>query len=58
MWHVWNRSECIQGLAGGSWKVREHLEVSLMYLKEMGTEDMDWILLAQDTVKWRAAVNM
>jgi hypothetical protein len=34
------------------------MEISLIYLKEIGTEDMDWILLAQDTVRWRAAVNM
>jgi uncharacterized membrane protein len=30
----------------------------LIYLKEIGTEDMDLILLAQETVKWRAALNM
>jgi len=34
------------------------MEVPLMYLKETGTEDMDLILLAQETVKWRAAMNM
>ena len=26
--------------------------------KEIGIEVMYWILLAQDAVKWRAAVNM
>jgi hypothetical protein len=34
------------------------MEISLIYLKEIGTEDIDWILLTQDTVKWRAAVYM
>jgi hypothetical protein len=39
------------GFCWGSLNVRKHLEVSLVDLKEIGTEDMDWILLNQDTVK-------
>ena len=58
MLHVWNRGECIEGLVGGNLHIREYMEVPLMYLKETGTEDMDLILLAQETVKWRAAMNM
>jgi hypothetical protein len=58
MWHVWNRSECIQGFVGGNLVLRELLEFSLIDLKGIATEDMDWIILAQDTVKWRAPVNM
>jgi hypothetical protein len=58
MWHVWNRSECIQGFVGGNLIVRGHLEVSLLDLTEIGTDGMDWIILAQDIVKWRAPVNV
>jgi hypothetical protein len=28
-----------------------------MYLREIGSDDMDWIDLAQDRDKWRALVN-
>jgi hypothetical protein len=28
-----------------------------MYLREMGMEDVDWILWAQDRDRWRALVN-
>ena len=28
-----------------------------MYLKEIVSEDVDWIYLAQDRAKWRALVN-
>jgi hypothetical protein len=28
-----------------------------MDLQEVGKESMDWIVLAQDTDKWRALVN-
>jgi hypothetical protein len=58
MWLVWNRSECIKGFVGGNLIIREHLEFSLIDLKEIGNEDMGWIILAQDTVKWKAPVNM
>jgi len=47
-----------KGFCWGKLNMREHVEISLIYLKEIVTEDMDWILLAQDTVRWRAAVNM
>jgi len=29
-----------------------------MYLKEVGCEGVDWILLAQDRVQWQALLNM
>jgi hypothetical protein len=35
--HVWNRSECIKGFVGGNPNVRKHMEISLIYLKEIGT---------------------
>jgi hypothetical protein len=29
-----------------------------MHLKEIGFEDVDWILLAEDGTQWRALVNV
>jgi hypothetical protein len=37
---------------------RRWVDNIIMYLREIGWDDMDWIDLAQDRDQWRALVNL
>ena len=61
MQYVWGEKGNAYGsFIKGKWKERDHLEevgwgwedTVKMDLKEVGWEDVDWIILAQDRDKW------
>jgi hypothetical protein len=65
MWHAWERGEMCIGFWWENPKERDHLRDqgvdgsmgSKWTFKRLAGGCVEWICLAQDTVRWRAFVN-
>jgi hypothetical protein len=61
MWHAWRRDEVFTGFWLGvpKGRLRRRWEDNIkMNLREIGIRGVNWILLAQGRVQWRAFVSM
>jgi hypothetical protein len=55
---MWNGTEMHAGFGWRNLKVGEYLQVTGMDVKEIGSEGMDRILLAEVRVTWQAPVYL
>jgi hypothetical protein len=65
MWHAWGGERCYRVLVGRPkgkrplGRCRHRWEDKIkMDLREIGINEANWILLAQDRVQWWISVNM